>query len=91
MPTDKRSATKPALIKAQQETPSKEVSSQMPCENASACAITQVCGEKKWNVKDVDQHLMGCEKRKQKQSKGNKKQETCKQRCENYVQVLGAS
>ena len=77
MPTDKRSATKPALIKAQQETPSKEVSSQMPCKNALAYAITQLYGEKR-NAKNMDQHLMGFEKRKQKQSKEKKKEETCK-------------
>ena len=35
----RRSATKPIFIKAQQETPSKEVSSQIPCNIALACAI----------------------------------------------------
>ena len=44
---ERKPSYQPALIKARQETPSKEVSSQIPCKNALAYAITQVCGEKK--------------------------------------------
>ena len=43
---ERKHSYQPAFIKTQQETPSKEISSQKPYKNALAYAITQVCGEK---------------------------------------------